>query len=45
LAEAGAGVCLTDIDEAGVTAAAAELVAAGLRASARLLDVTDDKQV
>jgi NAD(P)-dependent dehydrogenase (short-subunit alcohol dehydrogenase family) len=45
MAEAGAGVCLTDIDETGVRAAAAELAAAGLRVTAGLLDITNEKQI
>jgi NAD(P)-dependent dehydrogenase (short-subunit alcohol dehydrogenase family) len=41
LAEAGAGVCLADIDEPAAAAAAAQLTAAGHAATAARLDVTD----
>lgn len=42
LAEAGAAVCLTDIDSATVAAAAAGLRDSGLSVTARPLDVTDE---
>lgn len=42
LAEAGAGVCLTDVDEAAVAKAATGLVDAGLSVTAKPLDVTDE---
>lgn len=41
LAAAGTGVCLVDIDGAAAASAAAALADAGLRATARSLDVTD----
>jgi NAD(P)-dependent dehydrogenase (short-subunit alcohol dehydrogenase family) len=43
LAEAGAAVCLTDIDAVGVTKAAAGLADAGLSVTAKALDVTNQE--
>jgi NAD(P)-dependent dehydrogenase (short-subunit alcohol dehydrogenase family) len=42
LAEAGASVCLTDIDGPAVTKSAARLADAGLSVTAKALDVTDE---
>lgn len=43
LAEAGADVCLTDIDGVRARAAACALAGRGLRATAGSLDVTDEQ--